>query len=188
MWSILRHRWWWIVNGIAAVAFGVFAFLLPGITLLALVFLVGAFALVHGATALFLVLRRHERAVMSKTWPVVVVGIAGILAGILTFLLPGITAVALLAIFAAWSIVRGVFELIGAIRLRRQIKGEWLLAAAGILSIVVGVLLVLNPAAGLLAMVWLVGIYSILLGILYIAIGVRLPRIEKQANLAAHAA
>lgn len=188
MWSILRQRWWWILNGVAAIGFGVIAFILPGVTLLALVFLVGAFALVHGVSALILVIRRRERAGLNKVWPVVVVGIAGIVAGILTFILPGVTAVALLAIFASWSIVRGIFEVIGAIRLRRRIKGEWLLGAAGVLSIVVGVLLILNPGAGLLAMTWLVGIYSILLGILYIAVGVRLPEIEKRADLAAHAA
>jgi|SRR5581483_8391380 len=188
MWSILRHRWWWIVNGIAAIAFGVLAFMLPGITLLALVFLVGAYALVHGVTALILVYRARERLGMRRIWPVVLTGIAGIVAGVLTFILPGITAIALLAIFAAWSIVRGVFEVIGAVRLRRQIKGEWLLALAGVLSILVGVLLIANPGAGLLAMAWLAGIYSILLGILYIAIGVRLPEIEKRADLAAHAA
>lgn len=173
-----KNRRWLFVRGIAAILFGILAFVWPGLTLLALVLLYGAYALVDGVSALVLAVRGRRRRETS-VWPMILVGIAGIAAGIITFLWPGITALALLVLVAAWSIVRGVFEIIAAVRLRKEIDGEWLLGLAGVLSIVFGVLLVLQPGAGLLALVWLVGIYMIIAGVIYISLGVRLAHPER---------
>jgi uncharacterized membrane protein HdeD (DUF308 family) len=177
---LAKNRTWLFVRGIAAILFGVLAFIWPGITLLVLVLLYGAYALVDGVAALVLALR-GRRPKDTPLWTIVLVGIAGIAAGIITFLWPGITALALLVVVAAWAIVRGIFEIVAAVRLRKEIDGEWLLGLAGALSIVFGVLLLLQPAAGLLALVWLVGIYSIIAGILYISLGVRLGHPERRA-------
>lgn len=177
---LAKNRGWLYVRGIAAIVFGILALILPGITLLALVLLYGAYALVDGVSALVLAVR-GRRPKESPLWAIVLVGIAGIAAGIITFLWPGITAVALLVLVAAWSIVRGIFEIVAAVRLRKEIDGEWLLGLAGVLSIVFGVLLLVQPAAGLLALVWLVGIYSIIAGIVYISLGVRLGHPERRA-------
>lgn len=175
-----KNRTWLFVRGIAAIVFGILAFIWPGPTLLALVLLFGAYALVDGVASLVLVLRRR-RPKDTPVWAMVLVGIAGIGAGVVTFLWPGITAVALLAVVAAWAIVRGIFEIIAAVRLRKEIEGEWLLGLAGALSIVFGVLLLLQPGAGLLALVWLVGIYALIAGVVYISLGVRLGHPERRA-------
>jgi len=98
----------------------------------------------------------------------------GIAAGIIAFAWPGITALALLFLISGWAVVTGVFEIVAAIRLRKEIRGEWLLALSGILSVLFGVALVINPAAGALAVVWLIGAYAITFGVLMIALGFRL--------------
>lgn len=172
-----NHRWLY-VRGIAAILFGVLAIIWPGITLLALVLLVGAYALVDGIAALVLVFRgRHSRT--GSVWPLILAAIAGIGTAIITVLWPGITAIALLAIFAAWSIVRGVFDIWAAIRLRKEIEGEWLLGLAGALSVAVGILLIAFPGPGLLALIWLMAAYAILLGIVYISLGYELGHKER---------
>ena len=98
----------------------------------------------------------------------------GVAAGVIAFMIPGITALILLLLIAAWAIVTGVFEIAAAIQMRKYIRGEWLLILAGIASIIFGVLLFINPAAGALAVVWLIGAYAIVFGILMIALSLRL--------------
>lgn len=176
---LMRNRVWLFVRGVAAVIFGILALAWPEITLLALVLLYGAFALVDGVASLVLALR-GRRPPGSKTWTFVVVGVLGIAAGLVTFFWPAITAVALLIVVAAWAILRGIFEIIAAVRLRKEIEHEWLLALVGALSVAFGVLLILQPAAGLLALVWLVGIFAIIAGILYMAVGLRLGQAERR--------
>lgn len=171
--TLVKNRAWLFVRGIAAIAFGVLAIIWPGVTLLALVILIGAYALIDGISALVLVFRgRHARP--RNIWPLILVAIGGIGTAIITVLWPAITALALLVLFAGWSIVRGVFEVWAAVRLRKEMEGEWLLGAAGVLSVVVGVLLIAWPGAGLLALVWLMAFYAILVGIVYISLGYEL--------------
>jgi uncharacterized membrane protein HdeD (DUF308 family) len=100
----------------------------------------------------------------------------GILAGILTFMRPGITALILLIFIAGWSIAIGVFQIVGAIQLRKHIDNEWILILCGTLSVIFGIALLLQPAAGALALVWLIGAYAILFGLLNIAFAFRLRR------------
>ena len=88
-------------------------------------------------------------------------------------------AVVLLVIIALWAIIRGVLEIIGAIALRKIIQGEWLLILSGVLSIGFGVLLLLQPAAGALAVMWLIGIYMLAFGITTIALSLRLRRLRE---------
>ncbi|HEX3450653.1 MAG TPA: DUF308 domain-containing protein, partial [Isosphaeraceae bacterium] len=150
---VLARNWWALaLRGLVAVLFGIAAFAMPGITLTALVLLYGAFALVDGVFAVAAALfgRRHG----MPWWAMLVEGLFGIAIGILTFAWPGITALALLYLIAAWAVITGVFEIAAAIRLRQEIQGEWLLALSGALSVLFGVVLVLYPGAGALAVVW----------------------------------
>src|SRR5437868_4970385 len=117
---LARNRWWLFVRGVAGILFGVLAFVWPGLTLLALVLLYGAYALVDGLSALVLAVR-GQRPAGTRLWELVLVGLAGVAAGVITFFWPGITAVALLVLVAVASIIRGVFEIVAAIRLRKEI-------------------------------------------------------------------
>ena len=158
--------------GLYAVLFGLAAFVRPDITVAELVLLFGAYALFDGIFAIVAALRAAERH--TQWWPLVLEGVAGIAAGVVTFMWPGITALALLYLIAAWAIATGVFETIAAIWLRRVIEGEWLLGLGGIASVVFGLILALFPAVGAVGVVWIVAAYALVFGILLIALGVRL--------------
>jgi uncharacterized membrane protein HdeD (DUF308 family) len=178
---VLARNWWALVlRGLFAVLLGITAFAWPGITLGALVLLYGAFALADGVFAI-------ASAVVGRTqgtpwWALLVEGLVGIAVGVITFLWPGITALALLYLIAAWAVVTGCLEIVAAIRLRKEIRGEWLLALSGILSVVFGVALVVNPGAGALAVLWLIGAYAIFSGSLLIALGFRLRSWSRQLS------
>jgi len=178
---VLARNWWALaLRGLFAILFGIAAFAWPGITLGALVLLYGAYALVDGVFAI-------AAAVVGRTdgmpwWALVLEGVAGIAVGIMTFAWPGITALVLLYLIAAWAVVTGIFEIVAAVRLRKEIQGEWLLALSGILSVLFGFALVFNPLAGALAVVWLIGAYAIAFGVLMIALAFRLRSWARQAS------
>ena len=168
----LSHNWWAVVlRGVLVVLFGIITFFAPGLSLAALVTLYGAYALVDGVFAIVSAVRRHG----TERWGMLLLeGIAGIGAGLVTFFWPGITAIALLYLIAAWSLFTGIMEVGAAIRLRKVITGEWMLGLSGVLSIAFGVLLVLFPGAGALAVVLWIGAYAIVFGALLIGLGFRL--------------
>ena len=168
-------RWWaLVIRGVAAIAFGILTFAKPSISLLALVTLWGAYAIVDGVFSVVLSIR-GARIVPGWGW-FLAEGLVSIAAGVVTFLWPGITALVLLVMIAVWAVLTGIAEIATAIRLRRHLRGEWLLAASGVLSIVFGVLLVVNPGQGALTVTWLIGAYAVLFGALLVALGVRLHR------------
>ncbi|HEX5832971.1 MAG TPA: HdeD family acid-resistance protein [Pyrinomonadaceae bacterium] len=173
MLNVYTGSWWaLLLRGIAAIVFGLLAFIWPGITLTALVLLWGAYALVDGAFSIVAGIRSHGES--RRWWVLLLEGILGVAAGVVAFLIPGITALVLLLLIAAWAIVTGVFEIAAAIQMRKYIRGEWLLILAGIASILFGGLLFLNPVAGALAVVWLIGAYAIVFGVLLVALSLRL--------------
>lgn len=165
---------WWalLLRGIAAIIFGTLAFIWPGLTLLSLVFVFGAYAIIDGVLALVAGFRAPAGA--TRWWWLLLVGIVSIIAGILAFVLPGVTAFTLLMLIAAWAIVGGIFEIVAAIQLRKEISGEWLLVIGGLVSVVFGVLMMMNPAAGALGVTWIIGAYAIFYGVLLSALGLRL--------------
>src|SRR6266404_551081 len=147
----LAKNWWLLLlRGIAAIIFGVLAFAWPGVTLLTLILFYGAFALV--------------------------VGVLGIAAGLLTFLMPGLSALVLLFFIAGWAIATGVFQIMGAIQLRKEIDNEWFLILGGIISVLFGIGVMLAPGAGALALVWVIGAYALIIGVLLVALAFRLKK------------
>ena len=156
----------------AAILFGIGAFLWPGITLSVLVLMFGAYALVDGIFAI--IAGFSARGEQERWWMMILVGISGIITGILTFMWPGITALVLLYFIAVWAMLSGIFEIAAAVRLRKEIEGEWLLILAGISSVIFGALLVVMPGAGALAGSWTIGSYALLFGILLLVLALRL--------------
>jgi uncharacterized membrane protein HdeD (DUF308 family) len=167
-------RYWWILalRGVAAILFGILTLLWPALSLYAQVMIFGAYALVDGA---FNLVGAVHRAREGRRWgSLILEGVVSIAAGVLTFLWPGITALVLLFLIAAWAVITGMVELIAAIRLRSYIRGEWLMALSGILSMLFGVLLFVWPGAGALAVAFWIGAYAIVFGILLLALAFRL--------------
>jgi uncharacterized membrane protein HdeD (DUF308 family) len=169
---LVRHWWMLTVRGVAAIVFGVLTFVAPGASLFALVVLFGAYALVNGAFAIGAAAR--GRAAERRWGAIVFDGIASMAFGALALAWPGITALALLYVIAAWAVVTGAAQIVTAIRLRKQIKGEWLLALGGALSIAFGVLLILAPVAGALAVTLWIGAYAVVFGAVQIWLSLRL--------------
>jgi uncharacterized membrane protein HdeD (DUF308 family) len=173
MFNLMTQNWWAIaLRGLVAVLFGIAAFVWPGITLWALVAIFGAYALVDGIFAVIEAFRRD--VVGERWWALLFEGFVGIAIGILTFTWPGLTAMGLLYLIAFWAIVTGVFEVITAIRLRHEIRGEWMMALIGILSVAFGFLLVAFPLTGALSVVLIIGSYAVAIGALMIALGFKL--------------
>jgi uncharacterized membrane protein HdeD (DUF308 family) len=169
----LSKNWWMLaLRGVFAIIFGVLALIWPGITLITLVLLFGIYVLIDGVTEIVTAVK--ERDQMDKWWWLLLEGIAGVIAGIVAFIWPDITAVVLLYIIAVWAIISGVFEIAAAIRLRREIDNELLLGLAGVLSILFGIVLIIAPVSGALAIVWLIGIYAIAFGALMIVLAFRI--------------
>ncbi len=169
----LKLNWWLLaLRGLVAVLFGVLAFMWPGATLITLVWLFGAFALVNGILSLVLAAKTPKG--YPKVGSLIFGGLLGILAGLLAFVMPGITALGLLILIAAWAIVTGIMELVAAVRLRKIINNEWLLVLAGIASVVFGVILLFQPAAGALALIWLIGAWAFVFGILLMILAFRM--------------
>ena len=165
-------RWWTLAaRGIAAILFGILTFISPGLSLFALVILFGAWAFADGVFNLVMAVRTRK----GERWGwLVLEGVTSIIVGILTFFWPGITALSLLFLIAAWSVVTGIAEVVAAIRLRKLIRGEWLLGLSGVVSIVFGLFLLAFPGAGALAVIFWIGAYSIVFGSLLVALAFRL--------------
>jgi uncharacterized membrane protein HdeD (DUF308 family) len=174
----LSRSWWMLLlRGLVAVAFGLLTFARPGITLASLVLLFGAFSLADGVLGVWTALtHRHDG---ENRWLLLLGGLVGIGVGILTLLAPGLTALALLFYIAIWAIATGVLEIVTAIRLRHEIQGEWMLVLAGLCSVVFGLLLMTRPGAGALTVVWLIGSYALVFGLLMLALSFRVRGFAK---------
>lgn len=175
--TLVRYWWMMALQGLCAVIFGVLALILPGITLGTLVFLFGAYSLASGALSVATAVQHRDRF-----WALLVGGLLGIGAGLVAFFWPGVTALALLYLIAGWAVATGVFELIAAIKLRKVMTGEILLGLSGLCSIVFGLLLMIWPGAGALAVVWLIGGYAVVLGAMRIGLAFRLHAVQKSGS------
>ena len=165
--TLAEHWWVLLLRGIVAILFGLLAYARPVLTIAALVLLWGAYALVDG---IFEVVA----GVKAKYGTLIFLGILGIAAGLVTFFWTAITAITLLYVIAFWAIVAGVMQIAAAIRLRKEVQGEWLWILSGLCLVVLGVLLIAQPGAGALSLVWLIASFAIAWGILLVILAFRL--------------
>ncbi len=171
-----KHWWVFLLRGVLAILFGIICFATPGMALTVLVALFAAFALVDGVFTIIAAIRHRDE--VRHWWAYLLEGLLGVGIGVATWFWPGMTALALLFLIAFWAIATGIFEIIAAWKLREEIKGEWALGLAGVLSVVFGVLLIVRPGAGALAVIWLIGVYAILFGILMILVGFKVKGVR----------
>jgi uncharacterized membrane protein HdeD (DUF308 family) len=177
--NVLARNWWAIIlRGVLGIAFGAFAILLPAAAFAVIILVFGAYALVDGAFNIVAALRgaRGER----EWWALLLSGMVGVLAGLAAFAAPALTALVMLYVIAGWAILTGVLEITAAVRLRRQLTGEALMMLSGGLSIAFGVLVMVAPMAGALAVVLLIGAYAFSSGVVLVALGVRLRRAARR--------
>ena len=176
----LAENWWLLlVRGLAAIAFGVLTFVWPGLTLLTLTYFFGAYALIDGCISLWAAITGPGEK--ASRWWLALVGIVGILAGIVAFVMPVMIAEVLLLLIAGWAIAIGVMEVWGAIRLRKEMAGEWMLGLSGLLAIAFGVALAVQPIAGALAMILLIGCFAVVVGFVYAGLAFQLRKHKRLA-------
>jgi uncharacterized membrane protein HdeD (DUF308 family) len=169
----LADNWWLLMlRGIAAIAFGILAFIWPGLTLLTLVFLYALYAVIDGALALWGAMTGGQEG--TSRWWLAAVGVVGLVVGLLAAIWPGITAFILIAIIGASALIRGVIEIFGAIELRKEIEHEWFLILSGVLSVIFGLFVLFRPGAGAVALVWLIALYAIAIGVVTVVLSLRL--------------
>jgi uncharacterized membrane protein HdeD (DUF308 family) len=179
---LLARNWSLILlRGICAILFGIMAFAWPGATLMVLVTLYGVYAAIDGGLAIAAAFRGGT--VMPRWW-LVLVGIISLGAAIAAFAYPGMTAMLLVMFIGAWGVARGVFEIIGAIQIRKEIEGEWILILHGVVSIIFGLLLLLRPGEGALALIWLIASYAIFVGLLLVMLAFKLKKHAPKAEAA----
>jgi uncharacterized membrane protein HdeD (DUF308 family) len=182
--NVLTRNWGWVAaRGVIAIIFGVLTLFYPQITLVTLVLWFGVFALADGISTVVAAIanRRGE-----PHWVAMLIGgVLSIAAGIITFVVPGITAITLLYLIALWAIIVGVTEIATAIKLRKVIEGEWMLVAAGLLTVALGVFLIARPGEGALAVVLWIGIYAIFSGVIRLALAFRLRSLGRSTNFGA---
>lgn len=173
MLTVLSRNWWvFLLRGAIAIVFGIMAIVWPGLTLSTLILLFGVYAIVDGVVAIWHGFtdrddRDHRRAN-------ILIGFAGIIAGLLVIFLPGLSAIALIFLIGGWMIAIGVLEIVSAIRLRKVITNEVFLGASGLLSVLLGLFFLIFPGSGAVALVTVIGIYAILFGLLLIVFSFRL--------------
>ncbi|MDS1269996.1 HdeD family acid-resistance protein [Lipingzhangella sp. LS1_29] len=178
MLDLLADRWWaLVIRGVAALVFGILALVWPELTLVVLVILVGVFFLVDGV---FLVTGAISGAAQGHRWLPVFQGVLSLIFGGLVLLWPEVSALVLLMFIAAWALATGVVQIVTALRLRRELTGEWLLVLSGLLSVLFGIALLVWPAVGAIAVAWLIGCYVIVLGVMWFVLGLQLRRIRRQ--------
>jgi uncharacterized membrane protein HdeD (DUF308 family) len=170
--TLLRSWWVLALRGVIAVAFGVLALMLPGITLLSFVALFAAFAIIGGAV--WAIGAVQNRKSDEHWWVMLLAGLLSIGAGIIALIHPTLTALVLVLLIGANALVTGVLDLVVAVRLRKIIRGEVLLVLSGIASIVFGAIVFMYPlGAGALALVWIIAIYAIFTGAMMLGLAVR---------------
>ncbi|MEX3843107.1 HdeD family acid-resistance protein [Paraburkholderia sp. BR10882] len=169
----LSAHWGWLVaRGIAAIVFGVLAFSLPGLTVLTLAIVWGAYALVDGAFALIY----GARGGGTRRWTYIVIGLIGVIAGLVAFFWPGETAIVLVMIIGVWAFFTGIFEIVYAIQYRHAIAHPWAVGISGLLSATVGFFFAMFPGAGALSLIWVIAAYAVLYGLLMIIAALQLRR------------
>jgi uncharacterized membrane protein HdeD (DUF308 family) len=171
MLSLIAKNWWLLVlRGVCAILFGVFAWTSPGITLGVLVLLWAAYAALDGVLAFVGAL---SGASGRPSWVLALEGVVGLMAAAAAILFPGLTVFVLLYVIAAWAIITGVLEIVAAVQLRKEIENEVWLGLAGLASVFFGLLLIARPGTGVLAVMWIIGTYAMIFGLVLVILGFR---------------
>jgi len=175
---LMKDAWWiFVVRGVAGILFGLVTLMWPAATLLLLVALFAAYAMIGGIAAVVGVWRsRNAQQSTGNGWMIVLLGMVAIASGIIALIWPGVTALALVLIMGVNALIAGVIDVSVAVRLRRVIRGAWMMVLAGIVSIIFGVAVLVFPSAGALALVWLISVYAIVTGVLLLAMGIQARR------------
>jgi uncharacterized membrane protein HdeD (DUF308 family) len=171
MLTILSKNWWLLaLRGVFAILFGVLTILFPGIALSTLIILFAVYAIADGLVAVWSAIQHRDQ---EQWWVHLLEGLVSVLAGIGAVAFPGLTALTLLYLIAAWAIITGIFEILAAIRLRKEIEGEFWMGLSGLLSILFGVFLFVSPGAGALSVLTIIAIYAIAFGLFLIMLAFR---------------
>ena len=176
--AALGRNWWLLlVRGLVAIVFALLTWAQPGVSLAALVLVFGIYVLADGLLGVWSAIakRRDNR----HWWLLLLWGLVGIVVGVMTFIMPGITGLVLLMYIAAWAVITGVLQIVAAIRLRKEIKGEWLLILSGLVSVAFGVLLFLQPGAGALAVAWSIAAYAFIFGVLMVLLAFKVRKLGR---------
>ena len=176
--AALGRNWWLLlVRGLVAIVFALLTWAQPGVSLAALVLVFGIYVLADGLLGVWSAIakRRDNR----HWWLLLLWGLVGIVVGVMTFIMPGITGLVLLMYIAAWAVITGVLQIVAAIRLRKEIKGEWLMILSGLVSVAFGVLLFLQPGAGALAVAWIIAAYAFILGVLMVLLAFKVRKLGR---------
>lgn len=176
----LAQGWWLVLlRGLVSIMFGILAFAWPGKTLVVVILIFGAFMLVDGILALVSAFTGRARPGRSgPTWWLILVGLAGIAAGIVTFMQPGLTALVMMVFIGAWAAVHGVFEIVGAIQMRKEAGIQWMLVLSGVLSLVFGLILLTLPGPGVLGLVWAIAAYAVVFGVTLVVFSFQLRKFK----------
>jgi uncharacterized membrane protein HdeD (DUF308 family) len=183
----LKHGWWaLLIRGIAAIIFGALCFAMPGVTIRVLIWLFGAFALVDGVFGLIAYLQAKKAG--EDHGGLLFEALVGIAVGLAVLFWPGLTAVVLLYFIGGWAIMRGIFEIVAAVKLRKVIKGEFWMILGGIVSVLFGITLFARPGVGALAVIWIIGVYAIIFGIVLVGLAFVAKKLGKEITSATEAA
>jgi uncharacterized membrane protein HdeD (DUF308 family) len=175
--TLARHWWVVLLRGLVAIAFGVLTFTRPAISLAALLLFFGAFVFADGLLHVWTAISDKER---ENRWLLLLGGLLGIGVGLLAFLIPGLTAIAVLFYIAIWAVATGLLDIVAAVRLRKEIEGEWLLGLGGLCSVAFGVVLLARPATGALAVLWIIAAYAVAFGVILTLLSFRLKGLAKK--------
>ena len=177
----LSHYWWiTLFRGVLWILFGIFMFVQPGISILALTLTFGAFALVDGIVSVASAIGGRETN--DSWWILLIRGLAAFCVGLLTFFTPQMTAVALLVWIAVWAVATGLLEIMAAVRLRKEIQDEFGLALAGLVSVAFGVFLLVRPGVGALAVVWAIAVYALTFGMVLVSMAFETRRFARRVR------
>ena len=170
--TLLSRNWWLVaLRGALAILFGLLTLVVPGIALSSLILLFGAYAIVDGVAAVWSSVQHRSE---QGWWIHLLEGVVSVIAGIITFAYPAITALILLYVIAFWAMTTAVFEIRAAIQQRKEISGEFWMGLSGLLSVIFGIVLIVNPGSGIFAVLWIVSIYAIAFGVFLIMLALRL--------------
>ena len=176
--TAMGKSWWLLLlRGLVAIVFALLTWAQPGVSLAALVLVFGIYVLADGLLGVWSAIakRRDNR----HWWLLLLWGLVGIVVGVMTFIMPGITGLVLLMYIAAWAVITGVLQIVAAIRLRKEIKGEWLMILSGLVSVAFGVLLFLQPGAGALAVAWIIAAYAFIFGVLMVLLAFKVRKLGR---------